>query len=81
MKSRFFYPKLSDRRSLNDWLTAGAGTIEEAADKVADQILAEHYPNHVSAKADAAIRQAFDIRLPEERCARAPSRGVIARRE
>lgn len=44
MRSEFFYPKLSDRRSYEDWVAQGAKNGRERARETAKQILAEHQP-------------------------------------
>ena len=68
MRTGFFYPSVADRLGLNDWLKSGAVAFEEKAEAVAQDILASHYPGHVPADADAAIRLAFNILLSEDRC-------------
>jgi trimethylamine--corrinoid protein Co-methyltransferase len=68
MRTGFFYPSVADRTGLNDWMKAGKVTFEEKATSVADSILASHYPGHVSDDADAAVREAFEIFLPDEKC-------------
>ena len=66
MKSEYVYPRLSDRRSVSDWIDAGRRTIwDRARDRVAE-ILAGAPPDHLSAAADRAIRDRFPIRLAVE---------------
>lgn len=69
MKSGFFYPAVADRSGLNDWLDSGAVSFEETAEAIAQDILAKHFPDHIGAETDTAIRNALNIVLPAERCA------------
>lgn len=66
MKSGFFYPSVADRTGLNDWLKSGAVTFEDRAEAVARDILASHYPDHISREADEKIRASFKIFLPSD---------------
>lgn len=64
MKSEYTYPGLGNRQSISDWKDAGSRTIWDVAiDRVAK--LLENPPTHLSPDREAAIRAAFDIRLPE----------------
>lgn len=65
MKSDFLYPSMADRRSLEAWEAAGASDIRELARVRAREILATHYPSHLSADLCASLRDQFDIRLPK----------------
>ena len=67
MKSDFLYPDLADRRSIEDWETAGKSDIRAEAKEVAKTLLATHFPAVLDATAETALRQAFDIRLPRSR--------------
>ena len=63
MKTEYTYPGLADRRSIADWTDAGAPTIWDAAQARTAELLAEP-PAHLPPDREAAIRAAFDIRLP-----------------
>jgi len=67
MKTDFVYPEISDRRNYQEWIKDGSKDIREIARQKAKQILAQHYPNHISQQVDNAIRDQFDIRLPQEK--------------
>lgn len=67
MQSDFLYPDVSDRRSPEDWSSAGAPDIRSTANARARQILATHFPTHIPADIDAVLRDRFDIRLPQTR--------------
>lgn len=67
MKSDFLYPDLADRRSIEDWETAGKSDIRAQAKEVAETLLATHFPEVLDATVEAALRQEFDIRLPRSR--------------
>ena len=68
MKDGFYYPSLSDRSGMNDWLESGSRSILDHAAARARRILDSHFPEHVCAAADAEVRARFDILLPPERC-------------
>jgi trimethylamine--corrinoid protein Co-methyltransferase len=64
MQTDYLYPSVGDRKSPTEWAEQGSmDVIARAAKKVRD-ILATHYPNHVSEAVDAAIRERFPVRLP-----------------
>jgi trimethylamine--corrinoid protein Co-methyltransferase len=66
MQSAYLYPLIGDRKSPNEWTELGALDIaQRAAKKVAD-ILATHFPAHVSREVDERIRAHFPVRLPAE---------------
>lgn len=67
MKTDFLYPDLADRRSIEDWETADSPNINLRAKQEATRLLAGHFPQVVDAALDTALRQAFDIRLPQSR--------------
>ncbi len=67
MKSDFLYPDLADRRPIEDWAAGGKTDIRARAKKVAKTLLATHFPDVLDASAEAALRQTFDIRLPQSR--------------
>jgi trimethylamine--corrinoid protein Co-methyltransferase len=64
MESEFHYPHTVDRRTRHDWERGGSLDMRERARREARRILAEHYPEHVAAETDAAIRESFNICLP-----------------
>lgn len=63
MKSEYTYPVLGNRQSISDWRDAGARTIWDVARDRTAELLAEP-PLHLPPDREAAIRAAFDIRLP-----------------
>ncbi len=66
MESEYLYPLVGDRGSLDEWEEEGRRDILERARQRACAILSSHYPEYIDARADAAIRQRFPIRLPRE---------------
>ncbi len=66
MSSDFVYPQVADRRSPAEWTEAGSQDIRSVAKERARRLLASHFPVHMSVDVQAAVRQQFDIRLPEE---------------
>ena len=65
MQSDFLYPTLADRRPPQDWEADGAKDMREQAIGRAREILASHFPRHISRETDQKLRSRFDIRLPE----------------
>ncbi|MDJ0686790.1 MAG: trimethylamine methyltransferase family protein [Alphaproteobacteria bacterium] len=66
MKTDYVYPSLADRRSVADWSEAGGLSIWDRAQARVGEILAAPTPSHLSRDAEARVRAAFPIRLPEE---------------
>ncbi len=64
MKSEFTFPRLGDRRSISEWRESEARTIWDSAVTRTASLLADR-PTHLPAEREAAIRAAFDVRLPE----------------
>ncbi|MCB1406874.1 MAG: trimethylamine methyltransferase family protein [Rhodobacteraceae bacterium] len=67
MKTDYVYPEVADRRSIGEWEGAGARDSRDVARDRVRKILAEHYPRHIGAEVDAAIRAQYNIILPRER--------------
>jgi trimethylamine--corrinoid protein Co-methyltransferase len=63
MQTDFVYPRIADRRSIDEWVADGSKDIREVALARTREILRTHYPAHLSAELDAELRQKFDIRL------------------
>ena len=61
------YPALADRSSLSQWLSKPGPDMAARAEAEAARLLASHFPTHIAEETDAAIRAAFDIRLPRAR--------------
>jgi trimethylamine--corrinoid protein Co-methyltransferase len=71
MKSDYFYPHLGDRRSPAEWEEDGARQVGETARARTCELLAKHYPGHISDGKDRTIRAMFDIRLTRRQIGRA----------
>jgi trimethylamine--corrinoid protein Co-methyltransferase len=67
MKSDFVYPAHADRQAPEAWLASGAPTINTSARKTVAETLANHFPRHISAETETALRARFDLRLPAKR--------------
>ena len=65
MQREYLYPEIGDRDTPDNWLDAGAKDSQARAHEHVQRVLAEHHPSHVPADADARIRAAFPIRLPQ----------------
>ncbi len=66
METDFLYPNIVDRSAPGVWESEGSPDILQHAQAQVRQTLARHYPNHISAELDDAIRTKFPIRLPRE---------------
>ncbi len=64
METEYHYPPLSDRETPRAWEQSGADDIRDRARERVRDVLASHYPDHVSPALDARIRECFPIRLP-----------------
>lgn len=67
MKSDFVYPAHADRQAPEAWQSSGAPTINSAARHTVAEILAQHYPTHISPEVEQELRSHFDIRLSPNR--------------
>ncbi len=63
MQRDYFYPALADRDAPVTWDEKGAPDIRARAREKAREILASHHPDYLSATADRAIRERFNILL------------------
>ena len=66
MQRDFLYPNVADHRPPQEWEEDGAQDIRERAKRRTRQILATHFPNHISYTIDKQLRAAFDLQPPEE---------------
>lgn len=67
MESEYFYPKVADRSSLNDWVSGNASTMMASAERQANDTLRTHFPKHIESATDEKLRAAFDIKLDPAR--------------
>jgi len=63
MQSDFVYPKISDRRTIDEWEADGAKDVRDLAVDETRRVLASYYPRHQTRDLDRRIREKFDIRL------------------
>jgi len=66
MQSEYIYPDFSDRTSPLQWEENEKPVILERAIEKRNEILANHYPQHVSDEADLQVRERFPIKLARE---------------
>jgi trimethylamine--corrinoid protein Co-methyltransferase len=66
MNTEYYYPHTGDRRRREDWEADGGLDMWERARRKARQLLDTHQPPPISAEAEAAIREKFEIVLPPE---------------
>lgn len=66
MSSDFLYPQLADRRPPAQWEQAGSLDIRTVARQRTAQLLASHFPTHISPEIQAMLRAQMDIRLAQE---------------
>jgi len=64
MQTEYVYPRLGDRTSPKEWLEIGRPDLVEKAIAEKNRILTEHFPRHIDAATDAAIRASNAIHLP-----------------
>ena len=64
MTRDYHYPALSDRASPADWEASGRTDLSQRARQHTDTLLAQHFPTHLDAEVEQALRARFDIRLP-----------------
>jgi len=65
MRSEFVYPQMGDRASVDEWVAQGEPSVWDRARERVAEIVGAGRPGHLPAEAEAAIRQRFDILLPE----------------
>ena len=63
MQSEYIYPEFSDRTSPTEWADAGKPEIVKNAIAKRNEILASHFPKHISDETDRKIREQFPISL------------------
>ncbi len=66
MQREYIYPEIGDRTSPKEWAEQGKPVLIEQARRKVDDILGSHYPTHIPAEVDTAIREKFKIELPLE---------------
>ena len=66
MQPDYFYPEIGDRNSPKEWVESGSQIALERARVRLEEIMAAHFPGHISEELDAAIRQTVPVRLPRE---------------
>ena len=67
MKSDFIYPSHADRQAPDGWLASGKPNIINSARSTVADVLAKHFPRHISPEVEQDLRARFDIRLPAKR--------------
>ena len=66
MQREYVYPEVGDRTSPKEWKERGSTNVVDKASARVKEILGSHYPAHIPADIDAAIRAHSDIKLPRE---------------
>ncbi len=66
MQREYVYPVVGDRTSPKEWKEIGSTNVVQKARERVKAVLASHYPSHIPADIDAAIRAESDIKLPRE---------------
>lgn len=64
MQKEYVYPDVGDRTSPKEWKEQGSTDVLQRAKARVEEILSEHYPDHINAETDAKIREQFPVRLP-----------------
>jgi trimethylamine---corrinoid protein Co-methyltransferase len=63
MQTEYIYPEIGDRRSPNEWEENGRKDAWSRAAAKADEILARHYPAHISDAVDERLRAGGAVKL------------------
>ncbi|MDH5344125.1 MAG: trimethylamine methyltransferase family protein [Gammaproteobacteria bacterium] len=79
MQSEYLYPEVGDRFSPNLWEQAGKPSALKLAIQRRDELLATHFPKHISDATDAKVRAQFPIRLAPEHAGRVATVTSIAK--
>jgi len=66
METDYLYPELADRSAPGAWEEEGSVDMMSRAQHRVKQVLSSHYPSHLDARTDAAIRDRFPVLLPAE---------------
>lgn len=66
MQRDYIYPLIGNRASPNQWDEQGRPSAMDTASRKLNAILETHYPRHISAAMDDAIRAKFPVRLGRE---------------
>ncbi len=66
MRSEFVYPNIASRNTSSEWEEEGGRDIRDLARDKVREVLAGHYPQHISSDADAKIRAKFNIHIPRD---------------
>ncbi|MCB9007602.1 MAG: trimethylamine methyltransferase family protein [Ardenticatenaceae bacterium] len=66
MNSEFYYPHTADRQSRDNWQADGGLDMRQAARRKAKKLLKTHRPDPLPPPIDNAIRERFNILLPEK---------------
>ncbi|MCP5081582.1 MAG: trimethylamine methyltransferase family protein [Alphaproteobacteria bacterium] len=66
MQTEYVYPELATRMSPKEWNEAGKPDIVKKATARKKEILSTYFPGHIPADVDKAIRDKFNVLLPEE---------------
>lgn len=64
MQREYVYPLVGDRSNPKEWNERGRKTVVARAQACLREILATHYPAHLSPAIDEAIRREMPVRLP-----------------
>ena len=75
MQKDYVYPDVGNRFPPDLWKEYGSNPINVPAREKAQEILATHFPAHISDEIDARIRSSYDIRLPREQMKSSASMG------
>jgi len=74
MERDYVYPEVGDRRSPKEWNEAGRPDVLDVARGRTMEILASHFPSHISDALDSEIRARFPVCLPRQQMVRPSDR-------
>ncbi len=66
MQKEYLYPELGDRNSPKEWYEKDRPELLVESTKRVNEILEQHFPDHIDSELDAKLRESFNILLPRE---------------
>lgn len=70
MQTDYVYPRIGDRWSPKEWAEKGKPELLARAKAATQELLRNHFPNHIGPEVDARLRAKFPIALPASRMRR-----------
>ena len=65
MQKDYIYPDIGDRDTPDNWMDAGGKDALQVAHERANELLENHWPEHIPAEIDRKVRDTFNIVIKE----------------